>query len=86
MVAKRILEQSGDSAAEVGVDAAVGGVAADEVIDVAEEATFTSEELREFLEADLAGELADPEFKERLREKLWNLVKRRQDGGSPEEG
>ena len=33
------------------------------------------DELREFLEADLLGVQADPEFKERLREKLWALVR-----------
>lgn len=36
---------------------------------------FTSEELAEFLEADDADDVyADPAFKERLRETLWNLV------------
>ena len=45
-----------------------------------ENATFTSEELREFLDADTAGELADPEFKERLRQKLWEMVRRRAQG------
>ena len=32
------------------------------------------DELGEFLEADLLDVKADPEFKERLREKLWSLV------------
>lgn len=49
-----------------------------------EVADFTSDELREFLEADTADELADPEFKERLREKLWDLVRRRY-GSEPED-
>ena len=38
---------------------------------------FTSEELREFLEADLVDVCADPEFKERLRRRLWDLVRER---------
>ena len=33
------------------------------------------DELREFLEADLLGAQADPEFKEGLRRKLWTLVR-----------
>lgn len=37
-------------------------------------AEFTSEELEEFLSADQLPEQADPEFKERLREELWELV------------
>lgn len=45
--------------------------------------TFTQEELREFLEADTAGDLADPEFKERLRRKLWELVQQR--AGKPKQ-
>ena len=32
------------------------------------------EELREFLEADRLDVPADPQFKERLREKLWAMV------------
>ncbi len=32
------------------------------------------EELHEFLTADLSGVSADPKFKERLREKLWQMV------------
>lgn len=35
---------------------------------------FTEDELREFLEADLLGVPADPEFKERLKQRLWELV------------
>ena len=38
---------------------------------------FSIDELREFLEADLADVPVDPEFKERLREKLWALVQER---------
>ena len=37
-------------------------------------AEFSTEELQEFLEADRAPVQADPIFKERLREKLWNLL------------
>lgn len=47
------------------------------------EAEFTSAELQEFLEADGYDVPADPEFKERLRESLWQMVKRmrREDRG-----
>ena len=38
---------------------------------------FTMDELREFLEADLVAVPADPEFKERLRRKLWEIVRAR---------
>jgi len=36
---------------------------------------FTLDELREFLEGDGLDVRADPEFKERLRQKLWELVR-----------
>jgi hypothetical protein len=35
---------------------------------------FSIDELREFLEADLLDVKVDPEFKERLRRQLWELV------------
>ncbi len=35
---------------------------------------FTMDELREFLEADLVEVRADPEFKEKLRRRLWEMV------------
>ena len=35
---------------------------------------FTMDELREFLEADMLDVQADPEFKERLRRMLWEIV------------
>ena len=35
------------------------------------------EELAEFLSADLSGIEADPEFKERLRRRLWQMVSAR---------
>lgn len=40
-------------------------------------AEFTTEELTEFLEGDLSPVRADPAFKERLREELWELVQSR---------
>lgn len=42
---------------------------------------FTLDELREFLEADLVEVRADPEFKERLRRRLWDLVRERSGRG-----
>lgn len=39
-------------------------------------ADFTSDELREFLEADGLEISADPAFKERLRRSLWEMVRR----------
>ena len=38
---------------------------------------YSLDELREFLEADLADVPADLEFKRNLREKLWELVQTR---------
>jgi hypothetical protein len=38
---------------------------------------FTVEELREFLEGDVLNVRADPEFKERLRRTLWDMVRAR---------
>jgi hypothetical protein len=38
---------------------------------------FTMEELREFLEADNLAVPVDPAFKERLRRRLWEMVRRR---------
>ncbi len=40
------------------------------------------DELREFLEADVVEVRADPEFKERLRRKLWRMVQRCWGGAS----
>ena len=45
-------------------------------------AEFTTEELQEFLEADQYPIEADPEFKERLRKKLWKLVVRNSQGNA----
>jgi len=48
---------------------------------------FTMDELREFIEGDLRGVRADPGFKERLRRKLWDIVRFRGDhqvGGDEE--
>jgi len=47
---------------------------------------FTVEELREFLEGDLLDVRADPEFKERLRRTLWDMVRARRAQGHREEG
>ena len=41
---------------------------------------FSIDELREFLEADLVDVKVDPEFKERLRKELWDLVQDRARG------
>ena len=38
---------------------------------------ISPEELREFLEADNLDVPVDPAFKERLRRKLWAMVRRR---------
>ena len=35
---------------------------------------FTTEELEDFLRADHLPVQADPDFKERLREELWDMV------------
>ncbi len=43
--------------------------------DRANEATM--EELREFLEGDVLEVPADPKFKERLRQHLWEMVRLR---------
>lgn len=39
---------------------------------------FSPEELREFLAADYDEPMADPSFKERLRQKLWSEFQARQ--------
>lgn len=47
-------------------------------------AEFTTEELTEFLEGDVSPVRADPKFKEKLRQELWELVQDRygsSDGG-----
>ena len=43
-------------------------------------AEFTTEELQEFLEADLHPVEADPDFKEELRQRLWRMVQSRRAG------
>ena len=43
---------------------------------------FSIDELREFLEADLVDVPVGPEFKERLRERLWDLVRANASSGS----
>lgn len=42
---------------------------------------FSPDELHEFLAADLVEVRADPEFKERLRGKLWSAVREKYGGG-----
>ena len=49
----------------------------DEALDVYDEVgEVMDEDLREFLAADRLPCKADPGFRERLREKLWDLVER----------
>ncbi len=45
--------------------------------DSVEGVEYSAEELREFLSADLVEVQADPRFKERLRLRLWDLLKSR---------
>jgi hypothetical protein len=40
-------------------------------------AEFSDEELQEFLEGDSQDVKADPAFKERLRRKLWEILRNR---------
>ena len=47
---------------------------------------FTMDELREFLEADMLDVQADPEFKERLRRMLWEIVQEQSKDESDGEG
>lgn len=42
--------------------------------DTALESSITPQELLEFLEADTADVPVDPQFKERLRQQLWQMV------------
>jgi len=46
---------------------------------------FSIDELREFLEADLLDVDVDPEFKERLRRQLWDLVQEKARGPQRDE-
>jgi hypothetical protein len=46
---------------------------------------FSTEELKEFLEADRLPAQADPAFRERLRRELWQLVQERYGRPEPEE-
>lgn len=55
---------------------ALGGKPGEDAVpDGTSEATL--EELEEFLEADRVEVRANPEFKERLRERLWEIVRLR---------
>ena len=49
-----------------------------EAADWEEDLEVRPEELHEFLTADLSGVSANPEFKERLRAKLWQMLSSRQ--------
>ena len=42
---------------------------------------IATDELREFLEADLSGAKVDPKFKEELRQTLWDFLQSRADCG-----
>jgi hypothetical protein len=85
VVEKRVLQKPGEAAAGIASGSEMGSAEVAEDADVSETVTFTSEELREFLEADTAGDLADPEFKERLRQRLWDMLRRRNAGSTPED-
>ncbi len=54
-----------------------------EAMNVELNAEFSDEELQEFLEGDVLEVKADPAFKERLRRKLWDIVRSRL-GNDPE--
>ena len=45
--------------------------------DVQEATEIDLEELREFMMGDLLPDLADPDFKSRLRAHLWEMLKQR---------
>lgn len=47
---------------------------------------ISADELRDFLEADHLDVDADPLFRERLRRKLWSIVRDRFGGGDGESG
>jgi hypothetical protein len=87
VVEKRVLQKTGEAAAGIASGSAseMGSADVAEEGEVSESVTFTNEELREFLEADTAGDLADPEFKERLRQRLWDMLRRRNAGSTPED-
>ncbi len=85
MVERRVLHKAGEPAANplAEADRLPSGEGGD--VDVAEAWAFTGDDLREFLEADLVGDTAEPAFKARLRESLWEMVKRRDGKPSPDE-
>ena len=43
-----------------------------------ETAEIKLEEMQEFMMGDLLPDLADPDFKARLRSQMWEMLKRRQ--------
>jgi hypothetical protein len=50
---------------------------ADEAMSAEVSVEFSDDELQEFLEGDILDVRADPAFKERLRRKLWEIVRGR---------
>jgi hypothetical protein len=77
--------KGGGSTRTRGGDPGVLGSGADAPLLEEEIAGVTLEELREFLEADHLDVPADPGFKERLRQKLWELVLARTGKPSPDD-
>jgi len=61
-----------DSAA--GLRLVDGGAAGEATLDGAFDSAAENQELREFLASDLDPVPADPVFRERLREELWEMV------------
>jgi hypothetical protein len=55
----------------------VGLLSGEATMESIEAMDFSPEELQEFLAADLVEVQADPHFKERLRAKLWEVLKAR---------
>jgi hypothetical protein len=76
MSARRGADPRGGAIGESGRKRARGAAEATQEAGVIEEiaAEFSTEELLEFLEADVLPIEADPEFRERLRSELWTLL------------
>jgi hypothetical protein len=71
MKPRRGAEQSADAGPDAAEKAGRETLVIEEIA-----AEFSTEELLEFLEADQRPVEADPSFRERLREELWQLVRR----------
>jgi hypothetical protein len=71
MKPRRGAEQSADAAQGAADKAGRETLVIEEIA-----AEFSTEELLEFLEADQRPVEADPAFRERLRQELWELVRR----------